>query len=548
MTESETICVMEPDKREHRQGGARRSGTSTSSRSARNSKPGKKPRRSWKQLSGGEKALRVLIIIATVLAVLFVAVAVATRLIFVKPTSPDTPSIPLSSTDPELNIPGPKVSGDRKENFFTFLVIGRDTGGGGNTDTLMLAAYDVNNQELNVMSIPRDTMVNVSWDIKKINSVYNFNGGGDKGIEALCAELSQLVGFVPDYQIVVEWDAVGELVDAIGGVYFDVPIDMNYDDPAQDLHIHLSKGYQHLDGEAAMGVVRYRHDNMVNGKMKGYPNGDLGRIETQQAFLTAVIEQCLQFKNITKIGELAKIFEKNVTTNLSVNNLLWFGQQAILGNEKSGKTLDMDDVNFVTMPNEGVYAYSRTYGNMQSYVVPIADELVDLVNESFNPYLEDLTDQELDIMGVNKNGSIYSSTGYVEDKQAAGYSGGSSSGGSSSSGNSSGGNSNSSGGSSNSRPSSTPKPSEEPVTTPTVSEKPTQEPQESVNPVETPSGGSEVTEPTATPESTPHVPVETPSPVPTTAPTPAPTPAPVPTSAPTPASGGDGAILPPEAE
>ena len=347
---------MEPDKREHRRGGARL----RQSESERSPKV-KKPRKRWKQMTARERVLRVLIVAAIVLAVLFVTVAAATRLIFVKPTIPNTPSLPENSAEQDLNIPGPKTSGDRKEDFFTFLVIGRDTGGGG----------------------------------KKINSVYNMYGGGDEGIEALCAELSQLVGFVPDYQIVVEWDAVGELVDAIGGVYFDVPIDMNYDDPAQDLHIHISKGYQHLDGEQAMGVVRYRHDNMVNGKMKGYPNGDLGRIETQQAFLTAVIEQCLQFQNITKIKELARIFNENVTTNLSVNNLLWFGQQAVLGNEKDGSKLDMDNVNFVTMPNEGVYVWSRSYGNKQSYVVPIKDELVDLVNESSNPYLEELTDWDL---------------------------------------------------------------------------------------------------------------------------------------------------------
>ena len=75
-------------------------------------------------------------------------------------------------------------------------------------------------------------MVNVSWDIKKINSVYNTYGGGDRGIQALYKEISQLVGFEPDYQVIVEWEAVGEIVDAMGGVWFDVPRNMNYDDPS----------------------------------------------------------------------------------------------------------------------------------------------------------------------------------------------------------------------------------------------------------------------------------------------------------------------------
>lgn len=131
----------------------------------------------------------------------------------------------------------PKAGGERKsKDFYTVLILGRDTGGGGNTDTMLLASYDVTNQKATVMSIPRDTMVNVPWDIKRINSVYNYYGGGEKGIKALYKEIAQLVGFEPDYQVVVEWDAVGEIVKAMGGVYYDVPRNMNYDDPYQDLH------------------------------------------------------------------------------------------------------------------------------------------------------------------------------------------------------------------------------------------------------------------------------------------------------------------------
>ena len=117
-------------------------------------------------------------------------------------------------------------------------------------------------------------MVNVSWDIKKINSVYNTYGGGDRGIQALYKEISQLVGFEPDYQVIVEWEAVGEIVDAMGGVWFDVPRNMNYDDPLQNLHIHQRKAIALLTGEDAMEVLRYRHDNRKNGVTLGYPEGD----------------------------------------------------------------------------------------------------------------------------------------------------------------------------------------------------------------------------------------------------------------------------------
>ena len=106
-----------------------------------------------------------------------------------------------------------------------------------------------------------DTMINESWDIKKINSVYNVYGGGEKGIQALYKEVAQLVGFEPDFRVIVEWEAVGKLGDAIGGVYFDVPYNMDYHDPYQDLVIEQAKGYRLLNGDDAMQVIRWRKND-----------------------------------------------------------------------------------------------------------------------------------------------------------------------------------------------------------------------------------------------------------------------------------------------
>ncbi len=305
----------------------------------------------------------------------------------------------------------PRADGERKsKDFYTVLVLGRDTGGGGNTDTMLLASYDVTNQKANVMSIPRDTMVNVPWDIKKINSVYNYYGAGEKGIKALYKEVSQLVGFEPDYQVIIEWDAVGAIVEAMGGVYYDVPRNMNYDDPYQDLHIHQTKGYRLLSGEDAMQVLRYRHDN---DRHYGYPDGDLGRIKTQQTLLKEMVKQLLQLKNVTKIGEFARVVKNNVTSDLTFEEMLWFGSQAVMGG------LKVDDVNFVTMPNTGKYVYSRSIGGPLSYVVPNAQELLNLVNNDLSPFVEKFTMSDLDIMSVNSDGSVSSSTGHVEDSKAA---------------------------------------------------------------------------------------------------------------------------------
>ena len=357
---------------------------------------------------------KVLLAVAIVLAVALVAV-VACQSLFVRPDLEKKPS--KDTGQEQIDYGGgtpPRADGERKsEDYYTVLILGRDTGGGGNTDTMLLASYDVTNQKATVMSIPRDTMVNVSWDIKRINSVYNYYGAGEKGIQHLYKEVAQLVGFEPDYQVVVEWEAVGEIVDAMGGVYFDVPRNMNYDDPTQNLHIHQEKGYRLLSGDDAMQVIRYRHDNRVNGKTLGYPDGDLGRIATQQAFLKAVVEQLLQVKNLTKLNQFVKVFQNNVETDMTFTNILWFAQQAVFGG------LKVENVNFVTMPNTPVSCWSRTYQNYQSYVVPNAQELLDLVNSDLSPFVEPSVLSDLDIMSINADGSVSSTTGQVEDSAAA---------------------------------------------------------------------------------------------------------------------------------
>lgn len=364
-----------------------------------------KPKKS--RLSRQQKCL---VAVAVILAVALAGVA-AYKALFIRPDLNNKKPAQEGEEVQELDYGDgvrPRSDGERKsQDYYTVLILGRDTGGGGNTDTMLLASYDVTNQKATVMSIPRDTMVNVDWDVKKINSVYNMNGGGDKGIKALYQEISQLVGFEPDYQVVVEWEAVGEIVDAMGGVYFDVPRDMDYEDPYQDLSIHIKKGYQKLNGEQAMGVIRFRDG------VNGYSNGDIGRIETQQAFLKAVLEQMLQIQNMTKISQFAKVFQENVTTDLSFQNILWFAQKAILGG------LKVENVNFVTMPYKGVSAWSRYYQQNLSYVVPVADELLELVNNELSPFKEVFTLSDLDIMYVNSDGSIGSTTGHVEDSKAA---------------------------------------------------------------------------------------------------------------------------------
>lgn len=294
----------------------------------------------------------------------------------------------------------PEVSGERKEGVYTFLLVGTDKDDG-NTDTIMVASYDTVNQKISIMSIPRDTMINESWDIKKINSVYSRTGNS---IDSLANRIKKLIGFKPDYYIKVELSVFVELVDLVGGVEFYVPCDMNYDDPYQDLHIHLKEGQQLLDGEKAMQLVRFR----------GYNGGDIKRTEVQQAFLKALIEECLSLKHWGKIKAYIDLALENVQTDMELRHIVWFAANAMGLND--APMLDMSNVNTHTLP--GDYwgkAWSRATNTKQSYVVIYPNQVVKLVNESFNPYKQDVTTAMLDAMSILENGDIASSTGVLKD-------------------------------------------------------------------------------------------------------------------------------------
>lgn len=359
-----------------------------------------------------------LLLCIVILLMIAVGLTAAYKAFFAKPILPDNNRNTQEDTVGEKIDYGdgvqPKVTGTRKsQDFYTFLVLGLDTGGGGHTDTMLLASYDVTNQRATVMSIPRDTMVNVPADVKKINSVYPNYGKGEKGMQALYQEISQLVGFAPDYQIVLEWDAVGKIIDAIGGVYFDVPYPMDYHDPAQDLVIEQAPGYRLLDGKDAMQVIRWRKNDEDSpyGYHKGI--GDSGRMELQHNFLKAVMSQMLQPENLLNLGKIARVFQDSVETDLSVQNILWFGKQALFGG------LSPEKITFLTMPWQEAEAWSKTYHQNLKYVVPIPDQLLEIVNTQLCPFAEELSLEDLDIMSVNPDGSLSSTTGHLEDRKAS---------------------------------------------------------------------------------------------------------------------------------
>ena len=242
------------------------------------------------------------------------------------------------------------------------------------TDIMMVLCYDTVEQRVGVVSIPRDTLV--ARDSGNPHLVY-----GKGGLDQRIADVSSMLGVPIDYYIKVNIKGFITLVDYLGGVDFYVPCDMNYDDPYQDLHIHYTEGMYHLDGQQAMEVARFRKNN---GDGSGY--SDIGRTETQQKLLIALAKKVLSWGNLTRINGFVEIFNQNVDTDLSMNDMLYFASQAIGLDPSAG-------VEAATLPGRGDGVYR---GYRYCYVLD-QEETLALVNRLVNPYDRPLTLEDMNL-------------------------------------------------------------------------------------------------------------------------------------------------------
>ena len=338
------------------------------------------PRRSKKtkkrkKKSSGSRGERVVV---TLLSLLFLTVAVvATVKYVVRAPEPVT-----DGEDQQTQQDGTAEDSDaiqtisngreRKSKYcYNILLYGVDNDAGG-SDTNMLMRFDAVNKTVDIVSLPRDTLMSNGH---KLNSSYN-NGGTEK----LRSNIEDMLGVPVDFYVSVDLKGFIALIDQIGGVDFDVPEDMDYDDPYQDLHIHFKKGLQHLNGQQAMEVVRFRHNN----DNTGYGGQqDLGRIGTQQAFLKTVAQKLMKLENIPAMAET---FLKYVKTDLTLGNLMWLANQAL---SMGG----MDAISFATLPGDG----AGWYKGMSVYALD-PEQVLEMTNSMLNPYATDITADDQNIL------------------------------------------------------------------------------------------------------------------------------------------------------
>jgi len=185
----------------------------------------------------------------------------------------------------------------------------------GRSDTIIIAAIDLNNKTVRAVSIPRDTHV---WfpdrdKYDKINSAYA-RGGPTASLSAA----ERVLGVGIDYYIKTSIDGLKDTVDLLGGVEIDIEKDMNYVDRRGGLYIHLRKGYRLLNGNQALEYVRFRHDKL----------GDISRIQRQQKFLRAIARKALSSGSIARLPRIANEVMSNVETDMSGRDLLALAQMA----------------------------------------------------------------------------------------------------------------------------------------------------------------------------------------------------------------------------
>ena len=270
----------------------------------------------------------------------------------------------------------------RRDGVYTLLLAGLDDGNG-NTDTVMLVRLDAAERRLDAVSIPRDTLLDTNWNVRKLNAAYSMGVyNGESGGETLCRHVANLTGFEPDGYAIVRLRVCEQAIDALGGIDFEVPMAMDYEDEEQGLRIHLRAGLQHLSGAQALGLCRYR---------SGYPSADLGRIGMQQRFLRACAEQFLTLGNIPNLGRVVTLLAENLETDLNAGSIGWFMRQLL--------RCPAENLHFATAPCESMLIYGG------SYTVLELEPWLALVNESLNPYEQPIRPEELSLVYL-KDGAL----------------------------------------------------------------------------------------------------------------------------------------------
>lgn len=298
--------------------------------------------------------------------------------------------------------------GQRISDYFTFLVCATDIDET-RTDNMMVIGFDTKNHKVNVLNIPRDVMCDngKTGANRKINAAY----GSHQDIQNTMKEVKKVIGFTPDKYIVVNFDGIAQIVDTIGGIDYEVPFKMIYNDPVQDLNIYFEPGMQHMNGEQVVEFLRWRHNDpgYTDLQTEGYDGGDESRIQKQQEFLMYLAKQILKPENILKAKSIAEAVFNNVKTDLTMGELVWMANQAM--------QVDTANIQMFTLPGYPANSYAGSDAFL-SFFFPNEEKTLELVNQYFNPYDKPIT--TLDVIESPPDGVRRPNTSSDEDESIYG--------------------------------------------------------------------------------------------------------------------------------
>jgi len=235
--------------------------------------------------------------------------------------------------NPDLQPPSAK-----DDPIVNFLVLGIDDA---RSDFMMVLRYNKENNKAAIISIPRDTRVYIeNYGYDKINHAVSKK----EGVLLAMDTVGKLLDIPIHYYIQMDFKGAEKIIDIMGGVKINVPINMKYDDPTQDLHIDIKAGEQILNGKNAVHFVRYR---------ASYANGDLGRINAQQQFAKALIQHMTSPKILPKAFAILDTASKYVKTNMEQTEIASYALRL--------KDIDIKNIKMYTIPGNAAYIDKVSY-------------------------------------------------------------------------------------------------------------------------------------------------------------------------------------------
>lgn len=307
---------------------------------------------------------------AAVISICIVAAAAAAGIAALKNWRP----LREQGSTPKASSKSSVASSYRVAKYTNFLLCGIDNTNS-LTDVIIIAGFDEKNKKLSLLQIPRDTYAGEDIPSHKYNAIYGSHGRKVSGMETLKSRFESDFGISVDHYAAVTTKGLRNIVDAVGGVDLDVPINMNYTDKGQNLHIHLNKGYQHLNGSQAEQFVRFR---------KGWTQGDLGRLNAQRIFLAAFAQK-LKSMSVWDIGTKAApvISPPDFLTDMSGYEMLEL--------YNSAKSISLSNAKVYMAPGEPFRIGGKDY-----YSIHKAD-LLNILNMNFVPQGVHLSLSDLNI-------------------------------------------------------------------------------------------------------------------------------------------------------